>query len=72
MTFATDKMDGRGLINTARCVCLPKKTKVMQQLLATEGLPERQSASVIKVSGRMRSSMFKRRLALSFTVILSA
>ena len=28
--------------------------------------------SVIKVSGRMRSNTFKRRLAFSFTVIISA
>ena len=28
MTLAFDKMDGRGLINTAHCECLPKKTKV--------------------------------------------
>ena len=28
ITLAIDKMDGRGLINTARHECLPKKTKV--------------------------------------------
>ena len=28
MTFAIDKMDGRGLINTAHHERLPKKTKV--------------------------------------------
>ena len=30
MTPAIDKMDGRGLINTACHECLPKKTKVTQ------------------------------------------
>ena len=35
MMLAVNKMDGRGLINTVRRECLPKKTKV----LATEGLP---------------------------------
>ena len=29
MTLAIDKIDERGLINTARRICLPKKTKVM-------------------------------------------
>ena len=32
-------------------------------VLATEGLSEPQSASVIKVIGQMRSDTFKRRLA---------
>ena len=41
-------------------------------VLATKGLPERQNASFIKVSGRMRSDAFKRSLAFSFTVIISA
>ena len=56
MTPAIDKMDGRGLIKTTCRECLP----------ATEGLPERCSASVIKVSGRVHSNAF------SFTVIISA
>ena len=30
-----------------------------------------QSVSVIKVSGRMRSDVFKRKLAFGFTVIIS-
>ena len=38
-------------------------------VLTTEGLPNtRQSASIIKVSGRMCSNAFKRRLAFSFTI----
>ena len=40
-------------------------------VLATKGLPERRSTSFIKVSGRMRNNAFKRRLAFSFTVIIS-
>ena len=39
-------------------------------VLATKGLPERQTASFIKVSGRMRSDAFKRRPAFSFTVTI--
>ena len=41
-------------------------------VLATKGLPERRSASFIKVSGRMRNDTFKRRLTFSFTVVISA
>ena len=33
MTPAIDKIGGRGLINTARRVCLPNKTKVMRYQL---------------------------------------
>ena len=29
MTLASDKLNGRGLSNNARCECLPKKTKIM-------------------------------------------
>ena len=54
MTLAIDKIDECGHINTTCREHLPKKTKAM---LATEGLPERQSASFIKVS-----DAFKRRL----------
>ena len=41
-------------------------------VLAAKGLPERQSALFIKVSGRMRNNTFKRRLTFSFTVVISA
>ena len=40
-------------------------------VLATKGLPERQSTSIIKVSERMRIDTYKRRPAFSFTVIIS-
>ena len=72
MALAVDKMDGHSHFNIARSECLPKKTKVMQSVLATKGLPERQSASFIKVSGRMRNDTFKRRLTFSFIVVISA
>ena len=36
----------------------------------TEGLPASRRVSIIKVSGRMRSDAFKRRLGFSFTVII--
>ena len=39
---------------------------------STEGLPERQSPSVKKVSGQLRSDTFKRRLPFSFIVIILA
>ena len=64
-------MDGRGHINTAHRERLPKKTKVMWCYVATKGLPEKRSASFIKVSGRMCNDAFKRRPAFSFTVIIS-
>ena len=47
-----------------------QKTKMT--VLATKGLPERQSASFIKVRGLMRSDAFKRRPAFSFTVRILA
>ena len=72
MAFSIDKMDGRGHFNTAHRERLPKKTKVMWYVLATKGLPKRQSPSFIKVSGQMHNNAFKRRLAFSFTVIISA
>ena len=51
MVLAVDKMDGCGLINIACHERLPKKTKVMHAVLATEGLSKlRRIASVIKVS----------------------
>ena len=56
MTHAIDKMDGRGLINTARHERQPKKSKVV---IPTEELPKRQSASVIKVSEQMHSNNLK-------------
>ena len=65
-------VDGRGLMNAAHCECLAKKTKVTGHYVATEGLPKRQSTSVIKLSRQMRSDSFKRRLAFSFTVIILA
>ena len=72
ITLAIDKMDGCGLINTACRERLPKKTKVMRYYVATEGLPERCSASFIKVSRGLRSNTFKRKLAFGFTVIILA
>ena len=39
MTLAVDKLNGCGFSNTACRECLPKKTKVMYIVLATEGLP---------------------------------
>ena len=39
MTLAIDKLNGHGLSNTACHEHLPKKTKVMQYYVATEGLP---------------------------------
>ena len=68
MTLAIDKMDGHGHINTVHHERLPKKTKV----LATKGLPERRSATFIKVSGQMRSNAFKRRPAFGSIVTISA
>ena len=41
-------------------------------VLATKRLPERQSASFIKISGQMCSDAFKRRPAFSFTVTILA
>ena len=64
-------MDGRGHFNTVRRERLPKKTK-MAQVLATKELPERRSASFIKVSRRMRNDVFKRRLTFASTVIITA
>ena len=72
MTLAVNKMDGHGHINTACHERLPKKTKVTRNYEATKGLPERQSASFIKVSKQMRTDTFKRRPALKFTVIILA
>ena len=71
MTLAISKMDGHAHINTSRRERLPKKTK-STSVLATKGLPERQSASFIKVSGQMRSDTFKRRPAFNFTVTILA
>ena len=70
MAIAIDKMDGHGHFNTARSERLPKKTKVTR--LAAKRLPERRSASFIKVSGQMRNDTFKRRLTFSLTVVISA
>ena len=49
---------------------MPAKENYGDAVIATKGLPERRS--YIKVSGRMRNDAFKRRLAFSFTVIISA
>ena len=70
ITHAINKIDERGLINTAHHEHLLKKTKVTWYVLATEGLPEQRSTSIIKVSGQIHSDAFKRRLAFSFTVII--
>ena len=40
-------------------------------VLARKGLPERRSASFIKVNGQMLSTAFKRRPAFSFTVTIT-
>ena len=39
MTPVVDKLNGHGLINTARRERLPKKTKVPNAVLAMKGLP---------------------------------
>ena len=70
MTHAINRMDGRGRINTAHRKCLSKKTKVMRYYVVTKGLLERQSASFIKVSERMHSTVFKRKPAFGFIVII--
>ena len=62
LLLAIDKMDKHGVINTAHHERLPKKTEVMWYYLATEGLPERWSASVIKMNEQMHNDAFKRRL----------
>ena len=66
MTHAINRMDGRGRINTAHRECLSKKTTI----LVTKGLLERRSASFIKVSERMHSTVFKRKPAFGFIVII--
>ena len=80
MTLAIDKVDGRGLSNTtlSHCAHLHGKEDEVEAVLAKEGrhinylaVATRQSASVIKVSVRMHSDAFKRRLAFSFIVIKS-
>ena len=69
MILVIERMDGRGHINTTRRE--PVKENYGDAILATKGLPEKRSASFIKVSGRMRSTAFKRRPAFAFTVIIS-
>ena len=73
MTPAVDKLNGRGLSNTACCECLPNKAKVTQywQQKDYQAVPTRWSVSMIKVSGRMRSNAFRTRLGFHFTVIIS-
>ena len=39
MTLAVNKVNGHGLSNTAHRERMPKKTKVTQYYIATEGLP---------------------------------
>ena len=64
MTHAVDKLNRRGLSNTMRCECLPKKTKVIHYYLQKDyqAVPTSQNISFIKVSRQMRSDAFKRRL----------
>ena len=64
MTPAIDKLNGHGLSNTARCERLPKKTKVMHYWLQKDyqAVQTSWNISIIKVSGRIRSGAFKRRL----------
>ena len=57
MTLAIDKMNGHGHINTAHHEWLPKKYG--DTVLATKGLPERRSASFIKVRGWRCSDAIK-------------
>ena len=63
MTHAINRMDGRGRINAAHRECLSKKTTILVTL-------ERRSASFIKVSERMHSTVFKRKPAFGFIVII--
>ena len=74
MILVIDKMDGNGLSNTVCYDCLPRRLKINNIVLATEGAPDllQDSTSVIKVSGQMCSDAFKRRLAFSFTLIILA
>ena len=65
MILAVDKMDEHGLSNTAH------HAKVMW-VIATEGLSNSSNEMEsfrYKVSGKICSDAFKRRLAFSFTVI---
>ena len=72
MTPVVDKLNGHGLSNTARHKRLPNKTKVTQYWLQKDyqAVPTSWNVSIIKVSGRMRSNAFKRRLGYCFTVII--
>ena len=49
---------------------MPAKENQGDALLATKGLSERRSTSFIKVNGRMRNDVFKRRLTFSVIVII--
>ena len=40
LSLAINKLNGHGLSNTVCHECLPKKTKVMQYYVASEGLPD--------------------------------
>ena len=58
---------------------MPGKEDKVDAVLAIEGrhinyltVATRRSASVVKVSGQMHSDVFKRRLAFSLIVIISA
>ena len=73
MTLAIDKMNGRGLSNSTLWTPA-NKTKVTRYWPQKERLTAatRCMASVIKMSGQMHSNTYKRRLAISLTVIISA
>ena len=70
---ALDKLNRRGLSNTASRERLPKKSEVMRYWLQKDyqAAPTSQSISFIKVSGQMRRDAFQRRLGFSFNVIIS-
>ena len=74
VTLTMDKVNGRGHSNTAHREHLTKKTKVMWYKLQKEHLTVAtwRSTLIVKVSRQMHSNVFKRKLAFSLTVIISA
>ena len=69
-SLAINKLNGRGLSNTACRERLPKKTKVTWK--DYQAAPVSRSVSIIKVSGQMCSDKFKRGLGFHFTIIILA
>ena len=73
MTLAVDKLNGRGLSNSARRERFPKEMKITwYSLQKYQAIVTSRSILVIKVSGRICSDAFKNRLVFGFAVILSA